>query len=166
MDICKLAVKKFANAIMERVRVFRLDGKDFAKPIPSRAEVERIVGSYIDDVEKFKKCIWNPTAIDVPYSSSEALFMAQPSAFSVDIIDGYFSGGEDCPTSLDSMIENVISDAISIAMCRTHNLWDRSDDPNNMVFEFKGTELEEGIRKTYGNLKPGEEPHKGNAFGV
>ena len=55
MDICKLAVKKFANAIMERVRVFRLDGKSFAKPIPSREEVERIVGSFINDAEKFNQ---------------------------------------------------------------------------------------------------------------
>lgn len=175
MEICKLAIKKFTNSVMERVRCFKFEGKSFAKPIPSREEVEKIVESYIGDEDKFKKCFWNRLATDMKYSSSEALFMCQPSAFAVDIIDDYLSGrdeeaakaeGEEYTSTLDNMIENVIQNSIDIAMCRCHNLWDKEDTPNNVAFEFKGTPLCDGIRQTYGDTKAEFESACDNHFGV
>ena len=175
MDICKLAVTKFTNAVMERIRCFRFEGKSFAKPIPSRAEVEMVVDSFISDLDKFKKCFWNRPATDVRYGSAEALFMAQPSGFASDIIDDYFSGkdeadaraeGEAFTNTLENMIENVISCSLDVAMCKTHNLWDRDDSPNNLVFEFKGTSLEDGLRKTYGDTKADFNELQSNHFGV
>ena len=161
MDICKLAVAKFTNSIMERIRCFRFEGKEFKKPIPSRDEVGKIVSSIVADEKKFNE-LWEQLRVRVSYTPTEALFMAQPSGFTQDIIDDYLSGkddadakesGEPHTSTLDEMVENVIFNALDVATCNTHNLWDRDDSPNSLVFEFRGTELEQGLRESWGDTK-------------
>lgn len=142
-SITDLAVIKFTNSIMERIRCLKLKGTTFKKDIPTREQVADIVRPFIDDEKKFvEECWTSHTAIDVPYTSTEVLFLAQPSGFSEDIVDDYFTGkiDEECaeeeaqPWTLEDVVRNVISDSLDIAGCCCHNTWDKDDNPDSVQF--------------------------------
>lgn len=144
-SISELAVIKFTNSIMERIRCLKLEGKAVTKDIPTRKQVSEIVASFIDDEKKFlDECWTSHTALDIPYTSTEVLFLAQPSGFSADIVDDYFTGqtDKDCDEdgaehwTLEDLVRNVISFALDIAGCCCHNTWDKDDEPNDAKFVF------------------------------
>lgn len=145
-SITELTVIKFTNSIMERIRCLKLEGKTFKKDIPTREQVAATVLTFIEDEDKFVNECWNHhTAIDLPYTSSEALFLAQPSGFSADIVDDYFTGklDEECaeegaePWTLEDVVRNVISDSLDIAGCCCHNTWDKDDNPDDVQFSIE-----------------------------
>lgn len=145
-SITELAVIKFTNSIMERIRCLKLEGKTFKKDIPTREQVAATVLPFINDEDKFVKECWGKrTALDIPYTSSEVLFLAQPSGFSADIVDDYFTGklDEECvnegsqPWNLEDVVRSVISCSLEIAGCCCHNTWDKDDTPNDALFALE-----------------------------
>lgn len=145
-SITELAVIKFTNSIMERIRCLKLEGKTFKKDIPTREQVAAVVSPFINDEKKFVDECWNHhTVIDIPYTSTEALFLAQPSGFSADIVDDYFTGklDKECeedgadPWTLEDVVRNVISGSLDIAGCCCHNTWDKDDNPNDAQFALE-----------------------------
>lgn len=142
-SITELAVIKFTNSIMERIRCLRLEGKAFKKDVPTREQVAAVVLPFIDDEQKFvNECWTSHTALDIPYTSTEALFLAQPSGFSADLVDDYFTGklDEECAEegakswTFEDVVRNVISGALDIAGCCCHNTWDKEDNPDDVQF--------------------------------
>lgn len=141
-SITDLAVIKFTNSIMERIRCLKLEGKTFKKDIPNREQVAAAVRPFIEDEKKFLECWSDHTPIDIPYTSTEVLFIAQPSAFSAEVVDDYFTGKmdevcaeEEAPLwTLEDVVRNVISCALDIAGCCCHNTWDKDDNPNDAQF--------------------------------
>ena len=145
-SITELAVIKFTNSIMERIRCLKLEGKTFKKDIPTREQVSAIVLPFIDDENKFvNECWTRHTALDIPYTSTEALFLAQPSGFSAEIVDDYFTGriDKECedeggePWTLEDLVRSVIANALDIAGCCCHNTWDKDDEPNDVQFNIR-----------------------------
>ena len=57
-SITDLAVIKFTNSIMERIRCLKLKGTTFKKDIPTREQVADIVRPFIDDEKKFVEECW------------------------------------------------------------------------------------------------------------
>lgn len=142
-SVTELAVIKFTNSIMERIRCLKLEGKVFKKDIPTRKQVAAVVLPFIDDEKKFvEECWTSHTALDIPYTSTEVLFLAQPSGFSADLVDDYFTGklDDECaeegeqPWTFEDVVRNVISGALDIAGCCCHNSWDKSDNPDDVQF--------------------------------
>ena len=152
MDLVDLSIVKYTNAIMERVRCLTLEGVKFKKEVPTRMEVANIVASFIDDEKKFTEECWcDSSPIDVKYTSSQALFLAQPSGFSVDVVDDYLTGrlddeseNDDTPWTLEDVVRTVISMSLDIARCNCHNSWDKGDNPDDVQFVLEKS----GIRKS------------------
>lgn len=149
-SITELAVIKFTNSIMERIRCLKLEGKVFKKDIPTREQVADVVLPFIDDEKKFvEECWTSHTALDIPYTSTEVLFLAQPSGFSADLVDDYFTGklDEECaeeggqPWTFEDVVRNVISGALDIAGCCCHNTWDKDDNPDDVQFTLTKMKL-------------------------